>query len=73
MVTAPDRNDIAHVVTAELRVWDLATGQELLATPLPVVQPFGPPGWSPFDGRQLRVFGGMQGDWSTHVLDGKPR
>jgi serine/threonine protein kinase/WD40 repeat protein len=74
MVTAPEREDAARPAMAELRVWDLTTGQELLSMPIPVRMPHsGTSGWAHFDGQQLRLLGGGREELSAYLLDGKPR
>jgi hypothetical protein len=49
------------VARTELRVWDLASGQELLSMPIPVrVPPCAVSlGWMPFNGRRLRLAAGL--------------
>jgi WD40 repeat protein len=74
MVTAPEQDDKPDGGVTELRVWDLASGQEVLAAPIPVrMYPSVAVAWTPFDGGQLRVLGGTREARSVFVLDGKPR
>jgi hypothetical protein len=73
LVVVSDRNSLGDA-RPELRVWDLASGQELLAAgvlfPLPRVDVGSFPA---FDGRQLLLFGTGARGAEVGVLDGSPR
>jgi WD40 repeat protein len=57
----------------ELRVWDLAAGQELLATEVPFPLARTARGsYPPFDGRRLSLFGTSGRGAEVGILDGSP-
>jgi hypothetical protein len=75
LVLVSERAPVREVSRPELRLWDLTSGQELLAAEVafPLPRPNPDRGSYPaFDGRVLRLFGTGPRGAEVGVLDGSP-